>query len=365
VNKQTTTPNVDFSFVRYANCWEDAELLIQALRPAPGKRFLSIASAGDNSLSLLAGGAEVIAADLNPAQLACTELRKEAIRRLDQPAFLQFCGIQNSKNRLSVYAKIRASLSTDAQNYWDAHQDDIETGFIHVGKFENYFRLFRTRILPLVHRRKIVAQLLQPKDADARKHFYDSTWDNRRWQGLFRLFFSRRMMGRHGRDPEFFKHVEGSVADRILERARYALTELDTANNPYLTYILNGNFGNALPHYLLPKNYDAIRQNIDQLTIRRGAIDAIAEETGPDSFDGYNLSDIFEYLSPEQCTAVYGRLLAAARPSARFAYWNMLVPRTCPPSLSDRMVLLNEESTNLFNQDRAFFYSRFVLEEVQ
>lgn len=40
-----------FDLIRYANVWEDAELLVAALRPGPGKRFLSIASAGDNSLS--------------------------------------------------------------------------------------------------------------------------------------------------------------------------------------------------------------------------------------------------------------------------------------------------------------------------
>ncbi len=31
-------------------------------------------------------------------------------------------------------------------------------------------------------------------------------------------------MGRLGRDPEFFRYVEGSVAERILERVEYALT---------------------------------------------------------------------------------------------------------------------------------------------
>jgi S-adenosylmethionine-diacylglycerol 3-amino-3-carboxypropyl transferase len=172
-------------------------------------------------------------------------------------------------------------------------------------------------------------------------------------------------MGRLGRDPEFFKHVEGAVADRILERTQHALTVLDTSMNPYLSYILNGNFEVALPHYLLPGNYEAIQRNIDRLSIRLGAIDAIAAEYGENSFDGFNLSDIFEYLSPYQCEAVYGRLLASARPKARLAYWNMLVPRECPDALSNRVLPMKDEADLLFAQDRAFFYSRFVLEEVR
>ena len=77
-----------FDFIRYANCWEDADILVEALQPAPGKRLVSIASAGDNTLSLLSGAPEkVVAIDLNPVQLACLELRCVAIRsgRLCRP----------------------------------------------------------------------------------------------------------------------------------------------------------------------------------------------------------------------------------------------------------------------------------------
>ncbi len=364
MNNNQSIPNADFSFVRYANCWEDPQLLIDALKPAPGKRFLSIASAGDNSLSLIASGAEVIAVDLNPAQLACAELRKEAIRKLSQSEFLEFAGIRDSATRLQIYQVIQPALSTPVQGYWDAHPEVLAGGFIHAGKFEHYFKLFRTRVMPLIHRKEIVQQLLAQKEQEARCQFYHQIWNNRRWRWLFHFFFSKRMMGKHGRDPAFFKHVKGSVADRILARTEYALTLLRTDMNPYLTYILTGNFQNALPHYLQPEQYTAIQRNIDHLTFRHGAIDTIAEEYGPGSFDGYNLSDIFEYLSPMQCTEVYGRLLAAARPKARFAYWNMLVPRTCPACFSDKMISLTDEAEALFLKDQAFFYSRFVVEEV-
>ena len=49
-----------FDYVRYANCWEDSRILNEALQPASDKRILSICSAGDNSLHLLASGAEVV-----------------------------------------------------------------------------------------------------------------------------------------------------------------------------------------------------------------------------------------------------------------------------------------------------------------
>src|ERR1700730_7310453 len=80
----------DFTQIRYAQCWEDADILLDALAIKEGDTCLSIASAGDNSFSLLTQNpAKVIAVDLNPAQLACAALRKAAYVQLEHPEFLQ------------------------------------------------------------------------------------------------------------------------------------------------------------------------------------------------------------------------------------------------------------------------------------
>lgn len=364
MRQNKSAPRADFSFVRYANCWEDPELLVAGLQPTKNKRILSIASAGDNAFRLLAEGAEVVVADLNMTQLACVELRRSAMKRLSHGEFLSFCGILPQKNRLHTYILLRNDLSGASQKFWDSQQDTIENGFIHGGKFERYFATFRKRVLPLIHSSATVQQLLQPKTQREQKIFYETHWDNRRWQMLFRLFFNRKVMGILGRDPSFFDYVEGKVADQILERTRYALTTLDTSRNPYLRYILTGNFGTTFPPYLEKDNYIRAQKNIDNLIIAHGSINSVASTFGPDSFDGFNLSDIFEYLSPKQCEAVYGELLDTARAKARFAYWNMLAPRDCPARYLNRVTPLFKKSKDLFLQDRAFFYSRFVLEEV-
>jgi len=358
------TPDADFSFVRYANCWEDADILVKALQPASGKRFLSIASAGDNSLALLCGGACVVACDLNSAQIACAQLRKAAIREFDCSGFLSFCGVNESSDRIAIYDSLRKSLPVESCQFWDERREYINSGFIHYGKFERYFTLFRKRVLPLVHRRSLVSSFLEPRSVEDRRSFYTTKWDNLRWRIMFKIFFSRWLMGRLGRDPAFFQHVEGCVASRILERTKYAFTELDTSKNSYLSYILTGNYGRALPFYLRAENYSRIRENIENLEIVYAPADAAADKYGADSFDGYNLSDIFEYLSEEQTLALYSNLLECARPKARFAYWNMLVPRSCPESLRSGIVSLDDEAEKLFKEDQAFFYSRFVLEMV-
>lgn len=352
-----------FDIVRYANCWEDADILCKALQPAEGKRFLSIASAGDNSFSLLAGGAEVVAADLSSAQLACVELRRAAFRRLSYEELLGFLGVRPDDARQAIYERIKKELAEPARQYWDANQSIITSGFIHAGKFESYFRKFREKVLPWVHSKSRIEQLLLPRTRNERIEFYNKRWNSIRWRFLFRTFFSRFVMGRLGRDPEFFRYVEGSVSGRILERTRHALTEITTNDNPYLTYILTGNYGKALPHYLRPENHDSICRGLDRLTLFHGSIQDAATAHAGSGFDGYNLSDVFEYVAPEICHDIYERLLNSARDGARFAYWNMLVPRECPELLRAKVNLLEPLSGELLFQDKAWFYSRFVVEE--
>jgi S-adenosylmethionine-diacylglycerol 3-amino-3-carboxypropyl transferase len=355
----------EFDFVRYANCWEDADILVEALQPGPGKRILSIASAGDNSLALLAAGAEVVAADLNLAQLACLELRCAAFRLLNHDELLAFLGVRESERRLKTYDRLQHELSAAAKSFWSDHAEDVSSGIIHMGKFEAYFRTFRTRVLPLIHSRKTVAKLLESKSEADRIAFWNKTWNNWRWRMLLQVFFSPFLMGRMGRDPEFFRYVEGSIAEQVQQRAHYAMTVLPTDTNPYLQYIATGNFSAALPRYLRIEHFEAIRGGLDRLTLFHGTVEQAAEEYGAGGFDGFNLSDIFEYVSDETSRVLYGTLLKHANLGARIAYWNTFVPRRCPRELTDVVDSLTEQSAEWFARDKAFFYGHFQVDEVR
>ncbi len=328
---------VSFDLVRYGNCWEDADILCEALQPRPGARILSIASAGDNVLALLAEGAEVVAADLSGAQLACLELRCAAFRRLDHPGVLAFLGVQPADNRLATYTRLEPDLSPCARAFWGRCPQRVSEGIIHAGKFEAYFKTFRTRVLPWIHSRQTVARLLEPRDMEARNLFYQRTWNNRRWRLIFRVFFSRIVMGRLGRDPEFFRYVQGSVADRVLKRAEYALTVLPTHENPFLDYIVTGNFSRTLPRYLHPDRFEAVREGLDRLTWFQGPIETAAQQYAASGFDGFNLSDIFEYVDLATSDGIFHQLVAVAKRGARLVYWNTFVTRHRPADLVGRV----------------------------
>lgn len=354
----------DFHYIRYANCWEDTDILFTALNPRRNQTILSIASAGDNSLALLAEGAGVVAVDLNFSQLACVALRKAAIEKLNHAECLSFLGITPSNDRIGVFNSLKESMDDPYVIFWQNNPDIIKNGIIHAGKFERYFGYFRNVVLRFIHSKKKVTELLRPKSKPDRLRFYDDQWSTRRWELLFKLFFSRFTMGLAGRDPEFFRYVDVPVSENILNRTQYALTELETHNNPYLDYILTGNFTHTLPPYLRPDNFKKIKQNIKGLSLYQGSVQDAVEHFGSLKFDGFNLSDIFEYLDAETCRMIYKTLLDSANPGARFVYWNMLVPRSCPNEFENKIQKKVNLSKSLFLKDKAFFYSNFIVEEV-
>jgi S-adenosylmethionine-diacylglycerol 3-amino-3-carboxypropyl transferase len=172
-------------------------------------------------------------------------------------------------------------------------------------------------------------------------------------------------MGRLGRDRYSFAYVDGEVAAPILQRTRHALTALNPADNPYVHWILTGQHGDALPCSLREEHFDAIRSHLDRLEWRQQSLrEFLAIDRGI-RFDRCNLSDVFEYVSPGEHEELLRRLTSVCRQGARLVYWNMLAPRTRPASLAAVLHPAAERAALLHSQDRAFFYSRLVIEDVR
>lgn len=354
-----------FDHIRYAQLWEDADVLVDALQGECGRTFVSICSAGDNALALLTlDPSRVIVVDLSPAQIECMKLRIAAMRALDHSAYLELLGARPSARRGELLDIVCATMDGISQAFWTAQRNAVEHyGAGGAGKFEHYFRIMQTRLLPLVHNRATINDVFVSREPDARRRFYDTRWNNWRWRLLLKAFFSRFAMGRLGRDPAFFDHVEGSVSDHVARRIVHAAVTLDPAGNPYLHWILKGSMGPALPLAWRPENYDLIRSRLDRLDVRCGSFESLIREGV--RADGFNLSDIFEYMDMATFAAVYAQLLETANPGARLVYWNMMAPRRVPGALSGRVVTRTDLESRGKAMDKAFFYSDFVVEEVR
>lgn len=357
-----------FDAIRYAQLWEDGAILCEAIGPRPGGTLISIGSAGDNALSLLTlDPAKVIAADLSLSQLAAIRLRLAAWPVLSHGELLEFMGSRPSDRRDALLDRVLEACDPETASFWLALRPSVLAyGAGGVGKFERYFRLFRRYCLPLVHSRRTVEDVFTPRSLDKRRQFLQTRWNNWRWNLLLRLFFSRSAMGALGRDPAFFDHVDGSLPEHIANRIAHSFVENDPRENPYLHWILLGTHGAALPHAYEPANHTLIRERLDRIELFHGAIEEVASQISGQAsgIDGWNLSDIFEYMSDTGHEACYARLVQASNPGARLVYWNMMVPRGLPPSLASVVRSRPDIAGPLASRDRAFFYSAFHIDEV-
>lgn len=326
-------------------------------------RILSIASAGDNILALLTlNPKEILAVDINRAHLACLELRICAFKHLDYFALLSFLGITAANNRSETYQELREELSPEAKAYWDKHSEDIQEGIIHAGRLERYLKIFRNYIHPLIHTKNTREALFIPRSTPDRLAFYEKEWDTFLWRKLFRLFFSRWIIGSDGQNFDLLNYVQGDASDRLLRRTKHALTELAPSANPYLTYLLKGNYNiEALPRYLREENKTIITSQLDRIKL----VCAPVQEAANDGFfDGFNLSNVLESMDSSEYDLCYQTLLAHSNPHARIVYWDTLHPHLLPEHLEQLAVPQPELSEVLHWRDKVWFYQTLHIDEV-
>jgi len=356
---------VSHDYVRYANCWEDADILMQALKPDSSSRVLSIGSAGDNSFSFLAFSPElVVAVDINPVQLKLIQLKKTAISILKRKEYLEFIGFHETEMRAFLFARVKNALEKEGHkevsDYWEAHENQVLDGIIHAGKFEKYFHVFSKKVLPLIHNEKRISKLFNEKTQPQQEQFYNHTWNSKRWQGLFKVFFGKFVMGRLGRSKAFLNEVEVPVGEFIFNKAEKHLQSINCQKNYFLKYILTGNFDEHLPHYVREGIYEKIQENINKLEIFEGLADTAFEKYG--KFNRFNLSDIFEYMTPEIFDKVAQNFLENSMQDSLYGYWNLMVPRRVSEIKLDNFEYLKEFSEELTEKDMGFFYGKFIVE---
>lgn len=361
--------NVDFSLIRYSQCWEDTEVLLSGLDIREGDICLGIASAGDNVFSMLTKSPEkIIAIDISFPQLALVKLKIEGIKQFSHEEMLFFVGVTNGnpERRLEMYEGLRGELPNKIKEYWDFNRDAIRIGINHMGKFEKFFKIFRNRILPMVHPKKRIDKLLENKSLPERQEFYNRKWCNLRWKLMFKLFFSNYVVGRLGRDKEFFRYAQGDISKVMIKRSEYALCHLNPYENPYISYILKGNYSpDCLPYFLRKENYSIMKENIGKIEVVEESLEEYLNRTDL-KIDKFNLSDIFEYMSQENYEKLMDKIYDAASSKGKIAYWNLIVPRNSEIKNfgKGKFERLSPLDSVLHRRDKTFFYTDFVVEKV-
>ncbi|MDR0802197.1 DUF3419 family protein, partial [Fluviicola sp.] len=293
--------------------------------------------------------------DVNAVQLHLFELKVAAFSELSYEELLQFfLGSQQAKE---FFETIKKQLSSASRKYWESHENEIHKGIIHAGKFENYFRFFRNSVMPFIHSKKTIEELLSEKTEQAQIDFYNQKWNTIRWKFFFKLFFGKFVSGRFGRTKTYLNQVEIPVAEFIYTQAAKHLKSKDCQTNYFLHYIFTGNFQPQLPFYLRKENFELIKRNLSALTLKQGfAHEFIRKEN---NFNFCNFSNIFEYMSAKEFAEFHQMLVRNLPNKTIISYWNLMVDRVFSTSFPETFSLYNKAKKQT---DKGFFYKRFVTE---
>jgi S-adenosylmethionine-diacylglycerol 3-amino-3-carboxypropyl transferase len=362
-------PVLRASGVRYSHVWEDARMALHALWPTPRDDVLSIASAGCNALALLLRAPRsVIAVDVNPAQTALLDLKIAGIRRLEHAAFAELLGARPSVRRATLYDRVRAALPASSRDFWDSRVDEIERGVMRGGRLDRYLFGFAPFHHAGARGRSIAEGLLACADVAEQREYFAEHFDRPAFRDAFQEYFGRVSMARDGRDPAQFRYVpdEFDVGRYFWERFRDVCTRLPVADNHYLELFLTGRYRrlDCGPAYLRPASFARLKTLVDRLTTVTATVEDVVADARAGRFSVANLSDLFEYLSPESSDALFELLATRLRCGGRLCYWNLLVPRSAPARLRRRLVPDRALAHRLWLRDRAWFYSDFHVEEI-
>lgn len=364
---EVATDRPFFRHIGYSTCWEDPEILREALQIKSGDVCLSVMSGGCNTLSLLLDNpALVVAVDFNPNQCHLLRLRIASFRGLDHGEKLELLGIRPSARRSELYRRVRPLLPTAAQSFWDSNLRLIDKAVQFRGRLERYITAFGA-MLRLFYGKKRVLRFFACPDLEAQRKFYGTEWDGVLWRSLFDVFFSRTVMTRT-KDRQHFRHVDFRSFGKIFRaRTEWAFTEIPIRNNYFLAVALLGNYldEQSLPTYLREDTHEVLRSRVERIEIINGDLERYLVNAPGSYFDKFNLSNILDWASERNFHKFHRELARVARGGARFCYWNTLLTRSIPTDIPE-IESHKDLAQQLQKRDRSgFLYANFEVGTVR
>ena len=352
--------------LNYASCNEDWRSEWDALKIKPNDRVLCITGSGDRPLNLLLQNPkDVIAMDLNPIQNNLLKLKMAAMRELPYDEYSSFLGLNNARNRLISWRKVRKDLSEESRRFWDNHTRVLKKGVIYRGRWENHLR--RLALISSVIRGATIRRLFEFDDVEEQRRFVEMRWDRRWWRMAFEVFgsatFSRTFFG----DPGFYEYVtrDMNIGRYVFESMKQYLENYLARESFMLSLMFRGKLSEYdLPPYLDPDCVEGIIERMDRIEIRTENILEFMESIVESSFTKFSLSDVPSFLDQKGFDRLLDGIVRSGAPGARFCIRQFLTDHVIPDRLRAVVVREPDLEDRLRKRDRSFAY-RFIVGSVR
>ena len=307
--------------VRYAQSWEDPNLLWEVWQQTCPDHIHMVASGGDHALEMLQKGLSVVHAyDTEANQLQHIQAKMETLHHAKRD---QLFGYRNASG---------------------------SNGLLHNGKLEGYLRIFSQRILPWMisgRHRQGLAQQTSPTDQVNYLHQHWASW---MWRTSIAFLFSPKNVDKNARhqglvntdgrqklSPTYYASFE-----RILGQTRLSA-------NPYLDYLLYGRHA----HSSLPYLEDPSFTPKGRLHLHQEALQPALEALKPDK-RFIHASDILESYTEPQIPLFFQAVDQACMSGSLLVFWDHRYTTPVPATFQQQWTALD-----IHTPDRVPFYHRF------
>jgi S-adenosylmethionine-diacylglycerol 3-amino-3-carboxypropyl transferase len=326
------------------------------------RRVLSICSAGEMPLCLLALGArEIDAVDIDDGQLHLARLKRAAVLALDRVEAIRFLGYLPCPRgeRVAALGRVLRELPPTSRAFWSENLRAVVVGPIWAGRYERYVGGLSRLLRPLVGRRldELFSCTSLEEQADCFRRSFDRPW----LRMIFELAFHPRIFVRRGMDPRSLQHRRQtlSLGRQYFDQFRTICTATPARENHLLQLHLLGRVisTEAVPAYLTAPGFEEVRRRIDRLQLRHLDLHAALREGPAGTYDRFHLSNLPDWISPDAFEATM-HLLAERSGRSGYAVWRFIhVDRPVPDALREVIRVDRERGRELLGRDRFPFYT--------
>ncbi len=347
--------------IAFTRAWEDDRLDLAALAVQSGERVLAIAAAGDIPLALASeGAAEVVAVDLNPAQLHLTAL-KIAAAGWDAGERHRWFEVGRVDGAGAIYrTRLRPALTPESRAFWD---DSIAMFGRGLHDAEGVGRSF--------NRLGAVVRLVVPGLRADLERVPTPTEQLRLWHERVRGRLFNRVtdwLARHTpllapiapHRAELDRMRRGGYLRAVEARVEGVVGTVLVREHPWWAPAFVARpvtFGHGAA-WLDADRAAGVAAGAGRIRLVRGDVAAVLDGLDPGSLDAATVSNVPDWLDPDQAGRLADALVRALRPGGRVLVRSVLADgglREDP-----RLVCL-PASDALAASDRTALYGRIDL----
>ncbi len=328
----------------------------------PGGKILSVTSAGDMALSLLAAGAEsVTAVDINPNQNHLAQLKLASVLTLPRLEAICFLGFlpASKKERLDWFRVVLPAMPAESQAFWLEQKLAVQEGALWLGQFERYLRRVLRLLKPYLTPR--FQQLVACSSLEEQKQVFNRLFDTVLIRTVFRVAFNPKVYAKRGVDPQSLRYHDQKISLGKVYFKRFSnMCQNSLAReNHYLQMFTLGRVLNVdcVPRYLQADGIEVIEKQHKNLSLVTADINQFLQEMPPESFDRFHLSNVPDWLNQPSFDALMHTIASRAKRPTKLLWRFIHVNRPLPSDLKQIIQLDSTLGHELEIKDRFPIYS--------